>query len=1033
MAKKKSNGLSAKEYDKLVKKVKTNNTALTETDSILSSIATRVTGLGAEVWFEEGKKSAQQLAKEQERINELSVLIRGNQMDLNDALKSGLTSEESKVQLAEKLSKFRNLSIEELATALANSKGIDGIGKSILESAGSLEEKHQMINNLLKGKVKLNSEVNVGLATAIAGHTDIKDNVENLNGELSKNVSLLGDANAELEEGGKKSFSFSKGLLEYGKLFGKQTLDFIFEFDKAVSDAQKDSGILFKQNSRGMTDLTSKTRAFGMSVADTTGMMSELGDSLSTTNFSTLKTATEDFASIQKAIGVSSTEIVGIAGEMMKWGKSSGDVKEYFESINSSSQRLGVNTKNVVRQITQNIGKMRQFGFTEGEASLERMAVKAEFLRIDIGEIFNVAEQARTFEGALDMAAELQLAGGSFSQINPMDLLSAARKGPEELGKILTTMGSDIGGFVGKDYKFDPVDVDRLQIVAKATGLSMDAIQNSIMKTAEVGKKTADFSGLFAGLDEAEKELQKNSLSKMLDISKDGTIEIGDDFQKIFKDHKISNENLADMDKKTMEAILEAAKDESDTLEERAKMNQGLEEAFSNLVGSIMSTVAFLTPALNWVAKVLTDLSVGFSKFDETTKKWIGGTLAIGIVVSKLMAAFTGKGLVKTIGSKLGLSGEGGAGGKVKGFIKSRFSGKTKDDVSPDTKNIAKSSGGSGLKSLGQGLEGMSGKKVLSGIANLALFGPAGIVAILALPFMAGVAALGNVAGNGLLGLGVGLELFSAQPVRTGIANLALFGLAGTLATLALPFMLGVGVLGHLAAFGLTALAGGLSTFAATSGPVLTGIALIAALGLAMIPFAYALSLTAPLMGSFGDVMKGIPPIIGAIADGFVKVFSVMTLENVGSMYLMSGALGAMALSAMMFANPMTMAGLYIMTGVLGSLSIVMVSLANSLTVGAEGMEKFANATVKLKTAIADINVSKLEEIKDTASKLASASRSSAFDKLASTVQGMMGGGSGGSGSSNNNSERKIVVEIQMDGKTLQSKILKDTRQMTGR
>ena len=29
--------------------------------------------------------------------------------------------------------------------------------------------------------------------------------------------------------------------------------------------------------------------------------------------------------------------------------------------------------------------------------------------------------------------------------------------------------------------------------------------------------------------------------------------------------------------------------------------------------------------------------------------------------------------------------------------------------------------------------------------------------------------------------------------------------------------------------------------------------------------------------------------------------------------------------------------------------------------------------------------------------------------------------------------ERKIVVEIQLDGKTLQSKILKDTRQMTGR
>src|SRR5690606_31513665 len=112
----------------------------------------------------------------------------------------------------------------------------------------------------------------------------------------------------------------------------------------------------------------------------------------------------------------------------------------------------------------------------------------------NVDEIFNVAEKTRSIEGAMEAAAELQLAGGSFSNINPMDLLSAARKGPEELNKLLTSMGKDVGGWVKKmdkseEFQFDPVDVDRLKIVSQATGESMESLTNRIRKQAEDSKK----------------------------------------------------------------------------------------------------------------------------------------------------------------------------------------------------------------------------------------------------------------------------------------------------------------------------------------------------------------------------------------------------------------------------------------------------------------------------------------------------------------------------------------------------------------
>jgi hypothetical protein len=1017
MAEARPDGIPKKVWDEALKKAKDYNKALSETDAIMDSISQRVIGMGIDAWFDRVEKSAQQLAKEQERINEISNMLESSQKRLNGELESGLSNMSARVDLAGQLEASSLDSLEAFSNRLTIATDLSDLETDILRSAGTLEEKYNMINNALGGTVDLTTGINVGLATTLAGYTDIADSVTNLNGELRGNITLLGEAEAELAKVDRKAFSFMKGLEKYAEVFGKQSVDFLFEFDKVISDAQRDSGIFYKENTAGMADLTSKTRAYGMSVAQTTELMGELGDNLNTTNFNTLKTATEDFAAIQKAIGISSTELVGVAGEMMRFGSSSKDVEEYFESINNTSQRLGVNTRNVVRQITQNIGKMRQFGFTEGEDSLERMAARAELLGIELSEIFDVAEKARTLEGALDMAAELQLAGGSFSQINPMDLLAAARKGPEELGKILTTMGSDIGRFNKETgaYEFDPIDADRLKIVADATGLSLDKIQNAIEKTDEMARKTRDFTGLFAGMEEVDKELAKSSLAQMLTVGENGTVEISEDFKKVFKDNNISNDNLSNMKKEQMKSVLKDAAAQTNSLEDRAKMNQGLEEAFSNFVGAIQSNFAFLTPALNAVAGVLTDLSVGFSKLPEWGKNLTSTVLLFGYGVNKLMKIFKGKSLFQSLSSKI--------------------SGKSSEK---GTSKIGSAGAGGGLgerlKSLGGGLKEMAGAKVMSGILNTGLFAPVGIIALAAVPFLT---LMGNIPMKQLApnfeSLAAGLTAMSG----TFMGSLALgaFGVAAVLATPSLVFLGVISLIGVPAAAGLTALGAGLNALGGAAVPLgFLGVALIAALGLSMIPFAYALSLTVPLVEAFGNVIVGamgaLPPIIGAMADGFVKVFEVMTLENAGAMYLMAGAMGAMALSTMAFANPLSMLGLFAMTGNLALLAAVMVPLASSLTIGAEGMEKFANAIGKLKTAVADINVSKLEDIQETASQLASASRSSAFDKLASTVQGMVGGGGSGS---KNNSERKIVVEIQLDGKTLQSKILKDTRQMVGR
>ena len=270
------------------------------------------------------------------------------------------------------------------------------------------------------------------------------------NKEIAAQIEGMRDAAEQAEKLAKSAdetvrrFQPLKGLMEGVK---KQIMGGIVgsikKFDDVLHDVQKNTGIIMDDlgNASAFGDLTIKAAQFGVSVEQAGEMMTNLSKELNTTNFGVLAKASEDFLAIEGATGAASSDITTIAGEMMRMGASSEQVKESMGEADKMARQFGVSSSKVIAGISRNIKKMREMGFTGGEKSLAKMAVTAERLKMNMDETFDMAKRARSIEGAMDMAAELQLAGGSFSNINPMDLLAAARKGPEELQKILTKMG----------------------------------------------------------------------------------------------------------------------------------------------------------------------------------------------------------------------------------------------------------------------------------------------------------------------------------------------------------------------------------------------------------------------------------------------------------------------------------------------------------------------------------------------------------------------------------------------------------------
>jgi hypothetical protein len=174
--------------------------------------------------------------------------------------------------------------------------------------------------------------------------------------------------------------------------------------------------------------------------------------------------------------------------------------------------------------------------------------------------------------------------------------------------------------------------------------------------------------------------------------------------------------------------------------------------------------------------------------------------------------------------------------------------------------------------SLGTGLAAMSGGIV--GVGVLAALGVGGALATLSIPFLSFIGSFGTGVSTGLIALGTGLTSLSGGVVGVGV--ITALGVGGALAAAAIPFLGFIGLFGVGVSAGLIALGTGLASLGAiaATGVPFIAVALIAALGVAMIPFAYSLKLAGEGMESFGKGIKSalepVPPIITALAEAIV-------------------------------------------------------------------------------------------------------------------------------------------------------------------
>lgn len=1030
------------------------------------------------------EKAAKSMEQQQALVNQLSSTfagIGGNEFFRN------LTNDEYNAKMADLEATAKSIEADAQTASEALDKTFNDIAEGLgvsLESSSELSDKlgisTEQADKLAEAFEKAEGEgVSIStilqdmgefgddLVDKIVNEADLPENlVEPFKNALAESQDLntqLDIVNDQMSDAQESVFDMSKGLSAMGnKLTQSFKLDALIssalDYDKVIKQAQIDTGIAFSENSAGMSKLTSETARFGMNAEKTTQLMGALGSQLRTTNFGVLSEAANDLAAMGQATGLNVDEMAMLSKEYVMFGSDTKKMAEDAAATMKDAAAYGVNGKEVMQEMAKNMSKMRKGGFTGGEASLRRMVLESKRLGMNIDDVFETANRARNIEGAMEMAAELQLAGGSFAAIDPMQLLSAARKGPEELQKLLGQMGKDIGSFDEEtnEFKFDPVDVDRLQMVSDATGQSMDSLQNMIAKNAEDNQKLNMLpdSMLGADLTDEEKAFLMNATSM-----KDGKLEVN-----------AGVDGLGNLENLTQDQIKEAMnieKEKKQSLADQAAENQSLMDSIENLKNSVINT---LIPFLEPIIAALTSFVSYLNTAPYLLKLAFGVFLAGAAILFGPAKAFA-NGIMQARGFNAGMAG-GGFFKSFKSMFKPSVGGGKGGGQMPDGPKDPGGGGGGWMKSLAEGIqafEKVEYKNILK--LGFALLTIGAAVAI----FMLGIAATGSPDGAQLAaaaasmiimagGLWLATKILgkmSMKDVVLGAVAMAIMGVALIPFAYAAQMMSDVDWLNVLAGVGVAILVVALLTLLGVgmmwvlpflllgaAGLMIAGIALlVAAVTLSMAgdylknamgpleeikdadwsglaPFAAAIS----EFGA-GTILAGVGLLIGAVmlaaAAPFLAIavpyLVAMTDPNWKGLYVLAGGLKALApalfgfaLAGLSFFNPFVLFGIALMLEALNELRWLMVSLGPNLAMGADGIERMAKGVLQLESAVKGMNLSRLEKLAEIM-----AEGGAEMGKFVAEV---------------NRAESSTVthvVQLQIDGKELQEIILKDNKHTT--
>jgi hypothetical protein len=558
------------------------------------------------------------------------------------------------------IEKSKLTDIEDINKRIAYQTEINANNEKIVADSLKLQEESKKDINLLTDKEK--QELN-----------DILKTQKSINTELTKEERTRRNLNAAINEFGNKLKQGWKYLMDTDKVIKSTVLNLGLSGTKADlmrSSFEQSAGFVARLGGN-LEDIQKVMEGF----ADETGRARVMSAQM-----------VQDITAIGKGTGLGVEQATKLAAQFELMGIDAKGAMNYVQGVVDTSERMGVNTTKVLKNVSDNFKKLNTYTFQQGVKGMAQMAMYAEKFKIDINDALNAAKVAHSLEGAIDLAAQLQVMGGEFAKTDPFEMLFLSRNDPAKFTEKIADMTKGVVSFRkmsdGTFQKFiSPADRDRLAAVAKSLGMEESALTQIAERTAEVQKMRQQMVGM--GLSAKDKKLVEGMAIFNTETGK-FTVQIGNATKDI---SKITSADAQILAKQKV------------SLEDRAKQAQTFEDAFK---ATIMELKSALMPILRGINSVLTAIRptvISLTKFfTEGPAAWAKVAalfLGVGIAWKGILQPFLQKMGANTIGKLAGaIRGTGGVGGVTKGV----------EDVTGGLGKVINPNAGKGLMRGGAGV-----------------------------------------------------------------------------------------------------------------------------------------------------------------------------------------------------------------------------------------------------------------------------------------------------------------------------------------
>ena len=376
-------------------------------------------------------------------------------------------------------------------------------------------------------------------------------------------------------------------------------------------------------------------------------------------------------------------------------------IGENMFKISEVASQMGVNAQAVSVTVTGNLDKLNRYGFVNGVEGLAKMASKAQALKFDVTQTFNLAENLMSPEKAIEVAASIQRLGGAATALtDPLKLMDLAQNDVEGLQEEIAKLAKQYTYFDEKTQSFQIMKGAKSQLREVASALDIDRaeFEKLALSSANLNKKMSEMrlgfdaskedKELLANLSQLENVAGGGKEYKVSYFDKDGveqTKKLSEIKEKDLEIIKQSNKpKIVDKDDPAGKQLVEMAKGQLGEYGKLVVAQEKIANTLTNTIGGSKLGEGLLKGAVAEFEKTSVNFGKTFGAGSEFEKNIQKNVLTIANTTELLKAMVTGN-FKKVMEEVVDIGAI--AGGGVKDFAKGEI--KTFTDAIKDVTTVA--------------------------------------------------------------------------------------------------------------------------------------------------------------------------------------------------------------------------------------------------------------------------------------------------------------------------------------------------------